>query len=152
MTSLTARATALKLFVVLSRAHAAVAAHANDDIQRHGLSPTAFGALETLYHKGPMLVGELQRKMLISSGGITYVVDQLAAKGLVTRRPSEADRRAIWAELTPAGRRLMDRVFPLHASAIQHALQGLTRREQEEAIRLLRKLGLTAEDSRAVRA
>lgn len=150
MPSEAGRDTALKLFVVLSRAHEAVAAHARADVARHGLSETAFGALEALYHKGPMLVGELQRSMLISSGGITYVVDQLASKGLVTRRPCEEDRRAIWAELTPAGRRLMDRIFPLHAAAIERALGGLTRREQEDATRLLRKLGLAAESSALV--
>jgi MarR family 2-MHQ and catechol resistance regulon transcriptional repressor len=147
MASASGRETALKLFVVLTRAHGAVAAHANADVAKHQLSPTAFGALEALYHKGPMLVGELQRKMLISSGGITYVVDQLADKDLVVRRPCETDRRAIWAELTPAGRRLMDRIFPLHAGAIERALSGLTRREQEDATRLLRKLGIAAEDS-----
>lgn len=143
------RATALKLYVVLSRAYDAVTAHANDDIARHRLSPTAFASLEALYHKGPMMVGELQRRILISSGGITYVIDQLAAKGLVTRRPSDEDRRAIWAELTPAGRRLMDRIFPPHAEAIERAMDGLTRREQEETIRLLRKLGVAAVESRA---
>jgi MarR family 2-MHQ and catechol resistance regulon transcriptional repressor len=140
---------ALKLWVVLSRAHEAVAAHSRDDIARRALSPTAFASLEALYHKGPMLVGELQRKILISSGGITYVIDQLAAKGLVTRRPCEGDRRAVYAELTPAGKKLLDRIFPLHAATIEAAMAGLTRREQEEATHLLRKLGLAAEESRS---
>lgn len=142
------RETALKLWVVLSRANAAVAAHSQDDIARHQLSPTAFASLEALYHKGRMLVGELQRRILISSGGITYVIDQLEAKGLVTRRPCAEDRRAIYAELTPTGRRLMDRIFPLHAEAIERAVSGLTRKEQEDAIRLVRKLGLAAAASR----
>lgn len=145
---MTNRETALKLWVVLSRANAAVAAHSQNDIALHKLSPTAFASLEALYHKGPMLVGELQRKILISSGGITYVIDQLVARGLVTRRPCDEDRRAIFAEITPAGRKLMDRIFPLHASAMERAVSGLTRREQEDAIRLLRKLGLSAEASR----
>lgn len=61
--------TALKLWVVLSRAQAAVAAHAEADAARHGLSAVEFGALEALYHKGPLLVGELQRAVLRSSGG-----------------------------------------------------------------------------------
>jgi MarR family 2-MHQ and catechol resistance regulon transcriptional repressor len=145
---MTNREAALKLWVVLSRANAAVAAHSQDDIATHKLSSTAFASLEALYHKGPMLVGELQRKILISSGGITYVIDQLVGRGLVTRRPCDEDRRAIFAEITPAGRKLMDRIFPLHASAMERAVSGLTRREQEDAIRLLRKLGLSAEASR----
>ena len=63
--------TALKLWVVLSRAHTAIGAQAATAITRHGLSLAEFGILEALYHKGPMLLGELQRKLLVSSGGIT---------------------------------------------------------------------------------
>ena len=50
---------ALKLWVVLARAHAAVQAHAHDDIARHGLTPAEFAVLEVLHHKGPLLLGEV---------------------------------------------------------------------------------------------
>lgn len=136
--------TALKLYVVLSRAAAAVQGGTHADIASHGLSDTAFASLEALYHKGPLLVGELQRKILISSGGITYVIDQLVEKGLVTRRPCPSDRRAIFAELTSEGRALMDRIFPLHAARIAQLVSALSEEEQEQATALLRKLGLAA--------
>lgn len=135
---------ALKLWVVLSRAHAAVAAHAEADVMRHGLSLAEFGALEALYHKGALLVGELQRAVLKSSGGITYVVDRLQEKGLVARRPCKEDRRAIYAEVTPEGRALMDRIFPLHAGSLEKAEAGLSEAEKETAIELVKKLGLEA--------
>ncbi|HEX6372741.1 MAG TPA: helix-turn-helix domain-containing protein, partial [Longimicrobium sp.] len=77
---------ALKLWVVLSRAHAAVAEHSQADIARSGLTPMEFGILEALHHKGPMLLGEVQKKILVTSGGVTYLVDRLAAKGLVERQ------------------------------------------------------------------
>ncbi len=73
---------ALKLFVVLSRAHNAVAAHAQADIARHGLTLMEFGIMEALHHRGPLLLGELQKKILVTSGGVTYLLDRLAAKGL----------------------------------------------------------------------
>lgn len=139
-----AQDTALKLWVVLSRAHSALAAHAEADVTRHGLSLAEFGALEALYHKGPLLVGELQRKVLKSSGGMTYVLDRLQDKGYVQRRPCETDRRAIYAELSDHGRALMERIFPLHAGNIQEAEAGLTAAEQREAIKLLKRLGRTA--------
>lgn len=135
---------ALKLWVVLSRAHAAVAAHAEADVMRHGLSLAEFGALEALYHKGALLVGELQRAVLKSSGGITYVVDRLQEKGLVARRPCQEDRRAIYAEVTAEGRALMDRIFPLHARSLEKAQAGLSAEEKETATELVKKLGLEA--------
>jgi MarR family transcriptional regulator, 2-MHQ and catechol-resistance regulon repressor len=135
---------ALKLYVVLARAAMAVDAHSRADISRHGLSQSEFAALEALYHRGPMLVGEVKKKILVSSGGITYVIDRLAARGLVERRSCPEDRRAAYAALTPAGTALMEEIFPDHARCIEHAVSGLTAREQEAATVLLRKLGTVA--------
>ena len=144
-TSTAAQARALKLFVVLSRAHNAIAAHARATMTDNGLTETEFAILEALFHKGPLLLGEVQRKILLSSGGITYTVDRLAEKGLVERRDCPSDRRARFAALTPAGERLMAQIFPEHAAAIEQAVSGLSARDQEEATKLLRTLGLEAE-------
>ena len=64
----------LKLYVVLSRAYEALHAHTKSDIESHGLTQTEFAILEALYHKGPMLLGEVQKKILVSSGGITFLI------------------------------------------------------------------------------
>lgn len=137
----------LKLWVVLSRAHAAVARHSEADITRHGLSSAEFGILEALYHKGPLLLGEIQRRVLVSSGGTTFLVDRLTEKGLVAREACPNDRRARYAVLTPAGRALIKRIFPQHAAAIAHALCGLTRDERRAATKLLRTLGRAAAEA-----
>ena len=137
----------LKLWVVLSRAFDAVQAHAAADIARHGLTITEFGVMEALYHKGPMLLGEVQRKILVTSGGVTYLVDRLAAKGLVERRRCETDRRAYYAALTPAGEEMIREIFPRHAAAIDRALGGLDDAEKEQAITLLRALGRYAAEA-----
>jgi MarR family 2-MHQ and catechol resistance regulon transcriptional repressor len=141
-----ADATALKLWVVLSRAQAAVARHAEADVARHGLTIAEFAIIEALYHRGPLLLGELQRKILVSSGGVTYLVDRLVAKGLVERQECPNDRRARYAALTPDGDALVARIFPEHARSIALAVSGLTPGEQERATALLRKLGKAAEE------
>ena len=135
------REAALKLWVVLARAFDAVSAHTSAHAASHGLTGSEFGLLEALYHKGDLLLGDLQRKMLVSSGGITYLVDRLAEKGLVERRECAEDRRARYAALTPKGRALLDRIFPEHAAWIEQALGGLTLAEQQDATRLLKVLG-----------
>ena len=135
---------ALKLWVVLARAHAAVVAHVEAHVGGHGLTVAEFGVLEALYHKGPLLLGDVQRKILVSSGGVTFLVDRLAAKGLVERRICEEDRRARYAALTPAGEKLMQRIFPEHAAMLQRALGALSPDEQVEATALLRHLGRAA--------
>lgn len=139
---------ALKLWVVLARAHMAVSSHAEADMARHDLSPGEFAILEALLHKGPLLLGEVQRKILVSSGGVTYLVDRLEKQGLVERRDCPGDRRARFAALTPAGEAFIAGIFPDHARAIERAMAGLTPEEQKAATTLLRKLGLHAAETR----
>ena len=135
------RERALKLWVVLARAHAAVVSHVEAHVASHGLTLAEFGVLEALYHKGPLLLGDVQRKILVSSGGVTFLVDRLAAKGLVERRICEEDRRARYAALTADGERLMRRIFPEHAAMLERALESLDADEQVAATDLLRRLG-----------
>lgn len=135
---------ALQLWVALARAHASVQAHAAADAARHGLTLAEFGVLEVLYHKGPLLLSEVQRKVLVSSGGITFLVNRLEERGLVERRHIPGDRRARHVALTAAGRRLVARIFPEHTEVIRRALGGLTVRERRDARRFLRTLGRAA--------
>lgn len=139
-----ATAAALRLWVIMSRAHTAVAAHAAADVQRHGLTLAEFGIIEALYHRGPMLLGEVQKRILVSSGGITFLVDRLAAKGLVERRSCETDRRARYAALTPKGTELVGQIFPQHAAVVKAAMEGISADEQEKVADLLRDLGRRA--------
>lgn len=131
---------------MLARAYAAVEAHSRAHAARHDLTGSEFGALEALYHKGPMLLGEVQRKILVSSGGITYLIDRLEKKGLVERQRCETDRRAWYAALTPRGEALMREIFPEHAKCMARALSGLDEEEKAMATRLLKKLGHRAAD------
>ncbi len=139
-----AASAALRLWVIVSRAHAAIASHAAEDVARHGLTLAEFGILEALYHRGQMLLGEVQRRILVSSGGITFLVDRLTAKGLVERRSCPSDRRARYAALTPAGEALVAEIFPEHADALTRAMAGLTMAQQEAAAEFIRTLGLHA--------
>lgn len=138
---------ALHLWVVLSRAFAAIQAHAAAHVALHDLTLAEFGVLEALYHKGPLLLGEVQRTVLVTSGGMTFLVNRLEARGLVERRDCPEDRRARRVALTEHGRRLMARIFPEHAAVIRRAMEGLTQRERRETAALLRTLGLAAADT-----
>ena len=139
-----AQAVALKLLVVLARAHASVEAHLHANVGAYGLTLTEFAILEVLYHKGPLLLGEVQKRILVSSGGVTYLVDRLEEKGLVERRACTEDRRARYAALTPEGEALIARIFPPHAELIREVMSTLSLEEQRQTVDLLRRLGRAA--------
>jgi MarR family transcriptional regulator, 2-MHQ and catechol-resistance regulon repressor len=134
-------ALALKLMIVLSRANNAIDAVLQRQVAKHGLTITEFAILEVLYHKGPLLLGEVQRRILVSSGGVTYLVDRLERKGLVERRACAEDRRARYGALTPEGEALISRIFPEHAACIERVMGTLSEDEQALAVDLLRRLG-----------
>ena len=139
-----AQAESLRLWVVFARAHAAVAARAQADVARHGLTIAEFGVLEALHHKGPLLLSELKEKILVSNAGVTYLVDRLEARGLVERRRCDRDRRAYYAHLTEDGTAFVERIFPEHAAAIEEAFSVLDAAERATATDLLRRVGLHA--------
>jgi MarR family 2-MHQ and catechol resistance regulon transcriptional repressor len=142
-----AAAEAVRLWLVLTRAFGSVERASSADIARHGLTPAEFGTLDILAHRGPLLLGEIQRSLLVSSGGITFLVDKLVAKGLVERRACPEDRRARYAALTAEGEVFVARVFPEHGRWMRDLLEpALTAEEREELGRLLRKLGRSIDE------
>lgn len=134
----------LKLWTVLAKAFDAVRAHAFAHIEHEGLTVGEFGVLDTLYHKGPMTLGELQHRVLVTSGGISYLTDRLAERGLARRRAYAADRRTKQVALTAKGKQLMRRLFPAHTAVIRRALAGVDADTKRATLALLRTVGLAA--------
>lgn len=136
---------ALRLWVALSRCGNTIEQHARHDIASHGFKPSEFAVLELLYHKGPVTMSQVAEKVLLTTASVTHVVDQLEKMGLVARVASPEDRRVIHLHLSDAGRASIAACFPRHAQKIVEVVSGLTPEEQEQAILLLKKLGLSAE-------
>ncbi len=132
---------ALSMWVKLARAHSTLAKLTDENIRSFGLTTPQFGVLECLGHLGPMMIGELCRKQLVSGGNMTVVVDNLAHCGLVERIPSKEDRRAIVVQLTAKGKKLFAEIFIKHAKYVTSAVDVLSDKEQSELALLLRKLG-----------
>ncbi|MCL7956383.1 MAG: MarR family transcriptional regulator [marine benthic group bacterium] len=138
------RSSALRLWIRLARAYRAIEQAAARDVARHGLTLAEFGMLEAIHHLGPMPLGEIQRKILVSSGGVTYVADSLEKRGLIRREPSVSDRRVRIAVLTEQGEKLIREIFPEHERVLEETMSGLDPGEQEEAASMLRRLGIRA--------
>lgn len=134
---------ALKLFIVLSRASKVVLEEANRLIETYNLNPTEFAVLELLYHKGRQPIQKIGQKILLSSGSMTYVVDKLEKKGLLKREYCTEDKRITYMAITAAGMGLIEEIFPPHEEKINELMSALSESEQDTAIELLKKLGLS---------
>ena len=132
---------ALRVWIALARCYATYAKAISIKVHEYGLTTPQFGVLEALYHLGPLSLGELAEKLLVTGGNITYVMDRLEEQGLVMRDRPDADRRVIQAKLTAAGRALIDEVFPGHVHYVEHLCRHLSGEEQATLRDLLKRLG-----------
>ncbi len=132
---------ALSLWVKLSRAHDTFSHLTAVNIRTFRLTPAQFGVVECLGHLGPMLIGDLTKKHLVSGGNMTVVVDNLEKEGIVERSVSKEDHRAFYVRLTPKGKRLFDKIFIQHAEYVTRLASVLTESEQTELGIFLKKLG-----------
>jgi MarR family 2-MHQ and catechol resistance regulon transcriptional repressor len=130
----------LKLWRALDRAHAALAAAAGEEAARHGLSIAELEVLDTLRRKGPLSVGQVRRRVRVSSGGATYLVSRLEARGLLERRDVPGDRRARVATLTPAGDEVAAAVQPALSERMRRAVSGMGKKDRRALLELLEAL------------
>lgn len=133
---------ALNAFIKLVRSADSVNARLAPALAQEALTESQFGALEALYHVGPLHQCDLGQKLLRTSGNVTMVVDNLEKRGLVRRERGQEDRRFVTVHLTDAGERLIRDIFPRHAKRIIEEMSVLSSVEQEELGRLCRKLGM----------
>lgn len=134
---------ALDGYIKLSRAAESVTKQINTHLSDHDLTISQFGALEALYHLGPLPSGELGEKILKSSGNMTFVVDNLVKRGLVFRLRREDDRRCVDIHLTEEGRALIQEIWPAHLAGVVETMSALSASELSQLATLCRKLGLS---------
>jgi len=84
-----------------------------------------------------MKMKELSRRMMVTSGNITGITDQLVAEGLVERMDVEGDRRAYLVRLTPQGREQFNAMAHEHEQWIVQAFATLGERDIATLYRLL---------------
>ena len=87
-----------------------------------------------------MKMKELSRRMMVTSGNITGITDQLVAEGLVERMDVEGDRRAYLVRLTPLGREQFMHMARQHEQWIVEAFAALGERDISTLYRLLGKV------------
>jgi MarR family transcriptional regulator, 2-MHQ and catechol-resistance regulon repressor len=125
----------------LMRAEARVTRKLASDLERRGLSATAFSMLVVMLSAGGCLeLRTLRLRLGISKANATEVLTTLDLRGLVRRERSPRDRRAVVVWITPAGEELAREIFPGHARRVRDTFTVLDDGEKRELTKLCRKL------------
>ena len=84
-----------------------------------------------------MTLGELSRRMMVSNGNITAIVEALVAQGLLARNPAPNDRRTQMVALTAEGRKAFRAMAAAHEGWIADIFDGLSKEETGQLMALL---------------
>jgi DNA-binding MarR family transcriptional regulator len=91
-----------------------------------------------------LTMSELSRRLMVTNGNLTGLVERLAREGLVARTVSPPDRRAQMISLTTAGRNALNAMTPEHATWVGDTFAGLSDAERGQLYALLGKLKRSA--------
>jgi DNA-binding MarR family transcriptional regulator len=91
-----------------------------------------------------MMLSDLSKRMMVSNGNLTGLVDRLVASGHVVRRASITDRRAQMVHLTREGQVAFRTIAGEHEHWIADLFGDLTAKDRTDLMRLLAKTKLSA--------
>jgi DNA-binding MarR family transcriptional regulator len=109
--------------------------------ERFGTTLPRFDLMAQLErHPEGLKMNELSRRLMVTGGNVTTIVDQLEKEGLVERLDEPADRRAFRIRLTRGGEKSFTEMAREHEQWVVDMVAGLSRREQDDLLRLLAKV------------
>lgn len=134
----------MSFLLAMHQARAAQFACTDGVMTRHGLSIAEFDALAALRRSSPsreLTPTELRGAMVITSGGLTKILQQLEARGLVIRSTADMDRRIKPVRLTAKGAKLIEKAMAdMLSASIVWIKPALTNKEIEQLTALLLKI------------
>ena len=134
----------------LARAYHSIIAGLNRFFEERRITGAQFGVLRCVSDAGPegLSLSDLSKRLMVTCGNTTGVVDRLEQAGFLRRVRRSEDRRVVLAQLTPEGEALYREAMPAYQELLSELLAGLTLEEKEAISRHCRKLHLTVEERR----
>jgi DNA-binding MarR family transcriptional regulator len=121
----------------LARVFQKVEQAAADAVRADRLSLGQFDVLAHVGAREGASQQDVADALLVTKSNVCQLLDRMERAGLVVRRQQG---RTNHLHLTPAGRRLHERIVPAHERRIQELFDALTPEEQVQLLGLLRKL------------
>ena len=130
---------------LLNRAGARIAASFSEEVRSLGATLQMWRVLAALRDRDGRRMGDLSETTSIEVSTLTRLVDTMEKKGLVARRRDADDARVVALHVTPAGRRLTQRITPIAERYERVALAGFTAVETDTLKATLRRLYINME-------
>jgi DNA-binding MarR family transcriptional regulator len=131
----------------LMRAQQLVLGELDELLRPYGLTFARYEALVllTFSRRGSLPLGKMGSRLQVHPTSITSIIDRLERDGLARRRAHPDDRRTVLAEITHAGRRLVEKATADLVEA-RFGLRGMGATQLRELTELLRPVRRDAGD------
>lgn len=106
----------------------------------HGVSYAGFRIMFALWAVGTIEPNRLAVLASVTRSSTSSVLNTLERDGLAERRRESADRRVVTVQLTDRGKKLVLETFEEHHAIEREWVSALTKREQSQVVKALRKL------------
>ena len=110
--------------------------------ERLDVTSNELEVLGTLVVRGPLSAGDIAHRTGLTSGAVTRLIDRLAERGSVRRRPDPEDRRRVLVEITPAALRACE---PFYGPISKEGTALLEQRTEDELEVILEYLRISYE-------
>jgi len=124
----------LRLWIRLLRTTRAIEADLRERLRvQFAMTLPQFDVLAALYREGNgITMTELSRRLMVSNGNVTGIVDRLVSEGFVARSQRNGDRRTSFITLTRRGRTAFAAMATAHEHWIGELLGGVSARDAEQ--------------------
>lgn len=125
--------------------------HNRQTSDEYQLSQSGRGVLAVVEGAGqPLEPSVIAERLLVTTGSMTSLLDNLEKRGLVRRLPHPDDRRKLLIDITDDARAIIDELLPtMHARERDVIGAALSASEQRTLLRFLATLQQAAADARA---
>lgn len=132
----------------LKRAYVVVQEDFREALGQDGISAGVFSVLSLTMESPNITQSKLARLLGIERSGLVAIVDDLEARGFLTRTAVPGDRRVQALVPTDAGRNAYERAVATVRAHEKRLLSSLTDNEKQDLMRLLRKIRHVGERTR----
>ena len=126
-----------ELFPQLARG---MARHGDNYLSKGAITLPQLWVLGYLTKKRECPMRELADFMRMGLSSVTGMVDRLVKQGLVKRRRTETDRRLVFVDISPKGRKILNEIMEQRRATTMDLFEALTAEERSIYLCILEKL------------
>jgi DNA-binding MarR family transcriptional regulator len=105
-----------------------------------GLSPAQLEIIKTIHYYQPLSHKVLAKKMQLTPGGVSQLLEGLEQTGFVMRAPDPSDRRVVYLSLSPKGAQKIDEFHQVAKQLLGDVFEQLEDKELIAYLHVQQKL------------